>query len=135
MSYIQKVKDKYKKRQPPPLTTRLISYEQEHDAWVAAGKPVRSQAEVEEIFNTHCKGCWHYDGKICNICGCMINTTTGLNKLHWATTKCPDTPSKWGEKEEPIKKDSSVGDKPTPLSPEPPVAKPKKKKGGCGCGR
>jgi len=82
---------------PPTLPKRVSSYIQERLAWLKKGKPVRPQQEIEYIFNKFCKPCKYYNGKLCSICGCYVNDGNTLNKILWATTRCPDNPPKWIE--------------------------------------
>lgn len=151
-------------QKPPSVIKRIMSYTLERKKWMEAGKPVRSEELISHIFTTHCKECPHYTGTICNICGCMINTTTGMNKLYWATTNCPYDPPKWNQEtqmpvaeekqpelveEEPIIEPEPPKPEPEPVEeikkegepviiadppPEPVEIKPPPKKSGCGCG-
>lgn len=126
------------------LKDNIVSYEQELDKWEKAGKPVRSPERMKEIFDTHCFHCPYYTGEKCNICGCLINLTTGLNKLRWATTYCPHDPPKWtadipinndAEEKAVIQPEKESGETPkkqdVPPRDEPPIKKKRKK--GCGC--
>ncbi|MFA5056484.1 MAG: hypothetical protein WC485_00085 [Opitutaceae bacterium] len=72
--------------------------------WYKAGRPKRSQEEVEQIYNTFCRPkprpCQYFvDGK-CSKCGCNVNLSklTVLNKIKMATESCPV--GKWGAKAE-----------------------------------
>lgn len=122
------------------LRNNIDSYEEELKRWEEAGKPVRSKEQMEKIFNTFCKHCSYYTGEKCHICGCMINLTTGLNKLRWATTRCPDNPPRWtedipvAEEKEAIIEQKEEGE-PAPKQADPPpdAAPTKRKKKGCGC--
>lgn len=100
------------------LTHRLDSYQQEREKWTKAGKPTRTPERIEQLFTAYCKPCTNYSGTNCKICGCMINTTVGLNKLYWATTKCPDDPPKWLEEKE--GGDSQINETPPEIPPPPP---------------
>lgn len=61
--------------------------------WVAAGRPVRSDERVQEIYEKHCSKCSMYDTekKACKSCGCAVNTSSFPlgNKLKMATQSCP----------------------------------------------
>ena len=61
--------------------------------WVAAGRPVRSDDRVQEIFDKHCSKCSMYDPvkKACKSCGCAVNKSSFPlgNKLKMATQTCP----------------------------------------------
>jgi len=120
----------------PSIPQRARRYIKERRTWVQKGKPMRSQELIDYIYHEHCKDCYEYNGTSCNICGCMINTGTNLNKIAWATTNCPAEPPKW-DQETKIPPDYQ-SDKPKKeaqkVSPEPQNKKKrKKKKKGCGC--
>jgi hypothetical protein len=79
--------------EPPSLAQRVMSYAEAVARWIAAGRPERSDKEVEEIFNTDCKPCKWFDRErqICRGCGCRV-TDDGfavLNKIKMATEHCP----------------------------------------------
>lgn len=69
--------------------------------WVAAGRPVRSDDRVREIFENYCKPCEHFDSErqTCRVCGCRVRRSGAalLNKLKMATERCPLDPPKWTE--------------------------------------
>lgn len=83
----------------PNILQRATSYLESRAIWTAAGKPMRSNERILEIYNNFCKPCEHYKstGYACDICGCLINTGTLANKICWATTRCPDVEPKWIE--------------------------------------
>lgn len=62
--------------------------------WKKAGRPVRSQGQMQTILEEKCKPCEHYiatgrsSGR-CGLCGCKLNLTGKRNKLLWGTEKCP----------------------------------------------
>ena len=66
--------------------------------WKKAGKPIRSDAEIETILAT-CKACDEYDTRLglpyCKVCGCNLKTPKigSLSKIRMATEKCPK--GKW----------------------------------------
>lgn len=78
--------------------------------WVAAGRPVRTDDEVDQILADHCRGCrWFSDHRCTHAsCGCQVRSVEDekvpvlswlvpaamLNKLRMATEKCPE--EKWG---------------------------------------
>ena len=66
--------------------------------WIKAGRPVRSDDEIERIFETCCNPCEAYDvqSSSCRHCGCRVNLIKAapLNKIAMATEECPD--KKWG---------------------------------------
>ena len=67
--------------------------------WIAAGWPVRSNEEVQRLYNDVCQPCPHFQRKDektrCALCGCRLNTTRGMNKLLWATESCPANPPRF----------------------------------------
>jgi hypothetical protein len=103
---------------PQDLISLTKRYAKEREAWVAAGKPLRTPEEIERIFRI-CSGCPFFFANSsvsgsCSICGCQIKKRGKLmNKAAWATTECPKTPSEWlpnknpeifAKKDVPIKK-------------------------------
>lgn len=80
----------------PGLLTRAANWTAAVAGWVAAGRPERSDEEVERIYNTFCAGkppCRWFEPekKRCVGCGCNV-TDHGpavLNKIKMATQKCP----------------------------------------------
>jgi len=61
--------------------------------WVAMGRPTRSQEEINELFENHCKGCERYDTEkhACKNCGCAVSTDSHplANKLAMRSEHCP----------------------------------------------
>lgn len=61
--------------------------------WVAAGRPERTDEEIQEIYDNHCSGCSMFDKErqVCNSCGCPAskNQPALRNKLRMATEECP----------------------------------------------
>lgn len=82
---------------PPPetpgLVRRTLSYAEALIAWTVAGRPERSDKDVERIFHRHCKRCDWFDSErqICRGCGCRVaeNGYAVLNKIKMATENCP----------------------------------------------
>ena len=77
----------------PALTVQLLSWKEAVRKWRAAGKPKRTDEEVSEILETHCKKCSWYDPdkRRCKGCGCRV-TEGGVavfNKIRMATAHCP----------------------------------------------
>ena len=70
--------------------------------WIKAGRPVRSEEDIRQIFESICEPCEGYDAKSssCLHCGCRVNLANAamLNKIAMATEECPL--SKWGVNEE-----------------------------------
>lgn len=61
--------------------------------WIAAGRPVRNQDEIDSAFDV-CKGCEFYkpagaESGSCGKCGCYVNRRGMLNKIRMATESCP----------------------------------------------
>jgi len=66
---------------------------------MAAGRPLRTEEEIAEIYDEQCSPCEYFDNDSCGLCGCHVRREgTTLNKLAWGTEKCPDDPPKWVEK-------------------------------------
>ena len=76
--------------------------------WAKAGYPIRTQEQAQAIFDTYCKKCEYFNGKMCRHlnCGCRISgqyktppTLLGQvrkalsDKLTMGTEKCPE--NKW----------------------------------------
>lgn len=90
----------------PPMLTRAANYAKAVTRWTAAGKPERTDAEVDHLFREFCQPCeMLVDGK-CTGCGCPVKpskdeSTKGviskalLNKLRMGTERCPL--GKWGQ--------------------------------------
>ena len=59
--------------------------------WIKAGRPVRSEEEIERIFETFCKPCEAYEEGRCRHCGCYVNLrkTATQNKIAMETEECP----------------------------------------------
>ena len=62
--------------------------------WVAAGRPIRSDERIKELFSI-CQECPEFkkrknteDGS-CRLCGCPIKQNGVRNKLMMATEECP----------------------------------------------
>lgn len=87
------------------------------EKWTKAGKPTRSEEEVLEIFENHCKNCVFFEKNTnrCNTCGCKLSTEEAtileqlklagvnamINKIRMKTEYCPV--GIWGE--DPLKTD------------------------------
>lgn len=85
----------------PDLIEQGINITQEVLKWVLQGRPMRTQKDIEYIFDKHCSECPFLAKEtdtsgVCKLCGCAIRKDNSLiNKLALATTKCPDNPPKW----------------------------------------
>jgi len=69
--------------------------------WIKAGRPVRCEEEIKQIFESFCEPCEAYEGEssFCLHCGCRVNLANAamLNKIAMATEECPM--GKWGKSE------------------------------------
>lgn len=79
------------------VTRRIGNWKEAISRWKAAGEPVRSNEEINEIVEI-CQGCEHYNSKFqqCRLCGCFCRKTgmARFNKPKMATESCPI--GKWG---------------------------------------
>lgn len=86
-----------KQIEAPPLIIRLKTWVEALEQWDAAGNPVRSQSQIDDIYKTHCKPCSfrRKTENICLVCGCRIATYgfAIFNKIKMATEHCPK--GKW----------------------------------------
>jgi len=97
---------------PPALTEKLNRYRRAIQRWIAAGRPVRSDAEVDHIFEKYCKQCrWFRRPRKrrrrqrskpivsggCKLCGCRLARDGHAlrNKIRMATESCPAKRPKW----------------------------------------
>lgn len=79
----------------PPMSLQLWMYKEALLRWQKAGRPTRTDEEVDKILEDHCneKKCDWYDPekKRCRGCGCKV-TDSGfavVNKIRMATEHCP----------------------------------------------
>jgi hypothetical protein len=78
----------------PPLTVQAWTYKEALIRWHKAGRPKRTQEEVEKIHKEFCAApCNWYDPdqQRCKGCGCKvtIGSVAVFNKLKLATEHCP----------------------------------------------
>lgn len=80
---------------PPPLPgiiKRAGRYTKAVSKWIAAGRPTRSQDEIDALLAI-CQTCRQYNAQhaACAKCGCSVNNqASGLaNKLAMVTEHCP----------------------------------------------
>jgi hypothetical protein len=77
----------------PNLLRRAMSYAEAVIEWTAAGRPERSDEEVERIFHHFCKPCRWFNRRrqICYGCGCRVADSgfAIFNKIKMATQHCP----------------------------------------------
>lgn len=121
----------------------------ERAKWKKAGSPIRNVHAIRELFII-CSKCPHFvrskknmhEGN-CGICSCRLSREKEyLNKLAWATTRCPLDPPKWLElpqyaelaepSDEEIKVEEQLAEEEKKKEQENPA--PPEKKKGCGCG-
>jgi len=80
-------------KEKPTFFNQAYRYARALSRWIKAGRPVREEAEIEQIFETYCKPCEAYDveSSSCCHCGCRVNLMKAatLNKIAMATEECP----------------------------------------------
>lgn len=80
-------------RRTPNLVQRAMSYAEAVVEWTAAGRPERSDEEVQRIYQHFCKPCKWFDARhsICRGCGCRVADRgfAIFNKIKMATQHCP----------------------------------------------
>lgn len=73
--------------------SQLKGYIKALKKWILAGRPTRTQAQVDQIMDDFCYKCPKYDktNSSCEVCGCQVNTKGGPlgNKTRMATESCP----------------------------------------------
>jgi len=134
----EKSKEKGKERMKSNIFQRGSQYLDERRRWVEAGKPLRSEERIAEIFEICSKNtCGQYIEKgegvgQCGLCGCNLKKRgTLLNKISWANTSCPMEEPLWGP-EEGIAQEKNKDDN-ISLSLSKEEKAEARKKGGCGC--
>jgi hypothetical protein len=78
--------------QTEPSETIIGRYLDARAKWKAAGKPTRSDEEVQRIYAEICQPCPEFNRfGSCRICGCRLSKRPKalLNKIAWATESCP----------------------------------------------
>ncbi len=74
----------------PSVTELAKNYKEERKQWVEAGKPMRTDERILQIYTEKCDPCDFRKKSRCGICGCFVKPKgTLFNKLAWGTTKCP----------------------------------------------
>ena len=83
--------------EPIGIIQQASSYAIALAKWIAAGRPTRSQEQIDAILATHCGPCEHFKNEACNQCGCKVNKhhAAWRNKLAMGTEACPLDPPKW----------------------------------------
>jgi hypothetical protein len=81
------------REQEASLGKKMSNYFWAVRKWVQSGRPTRTEEEIKNLFENHCKQCERYDKKkhACKSCGCLVSTdsTPLRNKLAMATEGCP----------------------------------------------
>ena len=80
-----------KKEKEISTTKKLSNYRKAIVKWISAGRPVRSDEEVERIYNQFCNSCEFKLNRSCILCGCKVNKAKSalFNKIKMATEECP----------------------------------------------
>jgi hypothetical protein len=77
----------------PGITQKVIRYTRALSRWIKAGRPVRKEPEIIDIFKNDCQPCMDYDQHTssCNHCGCRVNESiiAPLNKIAMQTEHYP----------------------------------------------
>lgn len=75
----------------PSLGGLVVSYGAAMLRWIAAGRPTRTQAEIDAILADQCGPCEHFRQSSCALCGCRISRSPSAmrNKLAMGTESCP----------------------------------------------
>jgi hypothetical protein len=81
----------------PSIIEKVSRYATALAKWIAAGRPTRTQEQIDAILAERCEPCVHFQGGTCDKCGCRINRNPEAwrNKLAMATESCPLDPPKW----------------------------------------
>ncbi len=114
-------------------------YEEEKEKWREAGEPLRSKERIREIYDENCSPCEHfikisrYIGQ-CDICTCFLRRAgTNLNKIAFATTRCPLPEPRWVEEVNKEVEKAEVSTEPETTKVQY-IHRPQKPGGkGCGC--
>ena len=79
------------------LARKVFSYGQALRRWIAAGRPIRTDEEVAQIYNTLCEPCAYFGRhkEYCKICGCQVRShgPAFTNKIRMVSEHCPK--AKW----------------------------------------
>lgn len=120
-----------------------IEFLKENKKWRDAGSPERSQERIEEIFNIcssdECQKYLSISENVgqCKVCSCYLRKDGHkINKIRYATTRCPLENPKWIE-EDGIEKVETKKEE-EPIQEPPPETQQfikRPPKSGCGCGK
>lgn len=73
----------------PTPTQRLWNYATAVRRWILAGRPQRSDREIQALLEI-CQSCVHYADNVCRKCGCRLGGKHALvSKLRMRTERCP----------------------------------------------
>jgi hypothetical protein len=120
-------------------------YKEERQKWIEEGQPVRSPERVEEIFNNYCKPCPKFipiplfsNRGQCGKCSCLLSSDSDkMNKIQWATTRCPLTIEEDGQEpkwiEEPQQIEAAQVVEQPRIGPDPYRNRKGGGGGGCNC--
>jgi hypothetical protein len=83
------------------LWQNAIEYSKEYLNWRKHDYPFRTPEQIEQIYDEQCSTCEFFKNQnSCAICECLIKREgQTMNKLAWATTRCPLPNPKWVEEE------------------------------------
>lgn len=74
----------------PPVWIRGVNFSAAMARWIAAGRPMRTQEEIDERLAI-CQSCPQFVDNVCQKCGCQcIEENSIFNKLALATESCPE---------------------------------------------
>ncbi|KPK54278.1 MAG: hypothetical protein AMS22_06135 [Thiotrichales bacterium SG8_50] len=77
----------------PAVKKLAVSYWQAVKNWIKAGRPIRTDTEVNHLHATYCSQCNWYDKKSqrCKGCGCKVRAEGAalMNKIRMETEHCP----------------------------------------------
>ena len=71
------------------LLHKINKYRHARSKWIAAGRPLRTDERIAEIWDNHCSKCDKREADKCSMCGCFIRRNgVILNKIAWGTERC-----------------------------------------------
>lgn len=78
---------------PQTVVQKLTRLCKEVVAWISAGSPTRSSAEIARIYTDFCQPCENFkaaaNGGTCTLCSCAMKKRGLVNKISLATSHCP----------------------------------------------
>ena len=71
--------------------TTLQTWAEAVDEWIRAGRPIRSDMEIQDIYNVFCSPCPLFHRNTCLECNCNVRPKGWaiFNKIKMATQHCP----------------------------------------------